>query len=185
MRTAALIVLMVSWFSWGYPFIFHKPHRERRKSVVRLWPTRAGLVLEGIAIFVAFAFRLPPNSPPGMARVVASVLLGPASAVLAFTAVRHLGSQFRIYAGLYEDHELVRTGPYALVRHPIYTSLLAILLATLLLLTPWPWVAFALACFLAGTEIRVHSEDALLASRFGEEYTAYRRAVRAYVPFIR
>jgi protein-S-isoprenylcysteine O-methyltransferase Ste14 len=45
---------------------------------------------------------------------------------------------------LYADHQLVRTGPYAVVRHPIYASLLAMLLATVVLLTPWlrapsPW----------------------------------------------
>lgn len=185
MHTAALVELMVSWFSWGYPFIFRAPHRQKRQSVSRVWPTRAGLLLEGVAIFLAFAFRLPPHSPPGVGRVLASLVLGPIAAVLAFTAVRHLGRQFRIHAGLYHDHELVRTGPYALVRHPIYTSLLAILLATLLLLTPWRWIAVSVACFLAGTEIRVRTEDALLASRFGGEFADYRRAVSAYVPFVR
>jgi len=39
--------------------------------------------------------------------------------------------------------------------------------------------------FLAGTEIRVRTEDALLASRFPQEFEAYRRSVRAYIPFVR
>jgi protein-S-isoprenylcysteine O-methyltransferase Ste14 len=38
---------------------------------------------------------------------------------------------------------------------------------------------------MAGTEIRVRSEDRLLASRFGEEFQAYRKTVKAYIPFIR
>jgi protein-S-isoprenylcysteine O-methyltransferase Ste14 len=36
---------------------------------------------------------------------------------------------------------------------------------------------------LIGTEIRVRTEDALLAAHFGEQFTAYRRSVGAYVPF--
>jgi protein-S-isoprenylcysteine O-methyltransferase Ste14 len=86
---------------------------------------------------------------------------------------------------LYEDHELVRTGPYALVRHPIYASLLAALLCTLLLLTPWQWGLASLALFLAGTEIRVRTEDRLLASRFHQRFVEYRKKVPAYVPFLR
>jgi protein-S-isoprenylcysteine O-methyltransferase Ste14 len=108
-----------------------------------------------------------------------------AAAVTSWNAVIHLGRQFRIHAGLYEDHELVRTGPYAIVRHPIYASLLSMLLCTLLIMTPWEWVALPLALFVAGTEIRVHSEDALLESRFGDDFRNYRRQVRAYVPFVR
>jgi len=107
------------------------------------------------------------------------------SAVLSWGAVKHLGRQFRVNAGLYDDHQLVRTGPYAVVRHPIYTSLLAILCATLCLLTPWPWALLSLATFVAGTEIRVHAEDGLLASRFGDQFTDYRRRVPAYIPFVR
>jgi protein-S-isoprenylcysteine O-methyltransferase Ste14 len=59
------------------------------------------------------------------------------------------------------------------------------LLSTLLLLTPWRWIVVSLALFVAGTEIRVHVEDNLLASRFGEDFEDYRRQVRAYVPLVR
>ena len=72
-----------------------------------------------------------------------------------------------------------------MVRHPIYASLLAILLGTLLVLTPWPWILVSLALFLAGTEIRVRAEDGLLASRFGEEFHRYRSRFPAYLPFVR
>jgi protein-S-isoprenylcysteine O-methyltransferase Ste14 len=104
---------------------------------------------------------------------------------LAWTSVTHLGKQFRVHAGLYHDHALVKTGPYAIVRHPIYASLLAALLCTLLLLTPWQWIAVSLALFIGGTEIRVRSEEQLLASRFEEEFEVYRKAVPAYIPFVR
>lgn len=185
MERIAAIELLVCWFAWGYPFIFRVPHRQRRPSITAAAPTRVGLVLECAAIFIAFVFRLHVEEAPGLARILASMALGPVSAVLAWTAVRHLGRQFRIQAGLYHDHELVVTGPYRIVRHPIYASLFAILLSTLLLLTPWRWIAVSVALFLAGTEIRVRTEDGLLHSRFGGEFSAYRKRVPAYIPFVR
>ena len=121
------VVLMVSWFAWAYPFIFRAPHRQKRPSVTLIGPTRAGLFLECVAIFLAFACRMPGGEAPAWWRVAGVVGCGPIAAVLSWTAVRHLGRQFRVHAGLYVDHELVTTGPYAIVRHPIYTSLLALL----------------------------------------------------------
>ena len=117
--------------------------------------------------------------------LAAALALGATGDVLMWTAITHLGCQFRIQAGLYHDHQLVRSGPYSLVRHPIYAGLLAVTLATGLLQAPWPWVLVALAVFVAGTEIRVRTEDRLLASRFGAEFAEYKKTVPAYLPFVR
>lgn len=181
----AWVALMVSWFAWLYPFLFRAPHNQKRPSITVAGPTRAGLLLEGIAIFIAFALRIPADDPPNPVRIAGSLLLGVMSAALSWGAVKHLGRQFRVNAGLYEDHQLVRTGPYGIVRHPIYSSLLAILGATLFLLTPWQWTVVSLAFFIVGTEIRVHAEDSLLASRFGDDFEQYKRKVPAYIPFVR
>jgi protein-S-isoprenylcysteine O-methyltransferase Ste14 len=184
-RFAAFLELMVCWFAWWYPFLFRAPHRQNRQSITLAGPTRAGLLLEGIAIAMAFLFRLPAGAEPGLARILLSMIIAPIAPVMAWTAVTHLGRQFRINAGLYHDHELVHTGPYAVVRHPIYSSLLAMLLSTLLLLTSWQWAAVSVVFFIAGTEIRVRTEERLLASRFGEKFEQYRRQVPAYIPWLR
>ena len=185
MLPIAWVALMVCWFAWLYPFLFRAPHNQKRPSITLAAPTRAGLLLECIAILIAFACRLPADTAPGPLRIAGSMILGVIAALLSWGAVQHLGRQFRVNAGLYEDHQLVRTGPYALVRHPIYSSLLAILGSTLCMLTPWQWALVSLAIFVAGTEIRVHAEDNLLASRFGGEFAEYKRRVPAYVPFVR
>jgi len=181
----AWVELLLAWAAWLYPFVLRAPHRQKRPSTTVAGPTRVGLALECLAIALALNIRRPDSTPPGLPRVVASLVCAGCGVVLAWTAVTHLGKQFRIHAGLYEDHELVRTGPYALVRHPIYASLLTMLLCTLLLLTPWPWALVSLAVFVTGTEIRVRTEDRLLESRFGESFRDYRRRVPAYLPFVR
>ncbi len=185
MLAAGRIALGLYWIAWAYPFAFRAPHRQKRPSITAFGPTFAGLLLEVLAIAIAFAFRLPLLHPSGPVRILASMAVGPIAAALSWTSVKHLGRQFRVNAGLYEDHELVRTGPYGIVRHPIYSSILAILLSTILLLTPWQWAAVSLVFFVMGTEIRVRTEDNLLASRFGREFAGYRKKVPAYVPFVR
>jgi len=184
MHLVPWVELMVCWFAWAYPFLFRAPLFQRRPSITASAPTLLGMLLEGIAIFMAFVFRLPPDAPPGLPRVAASAVFAAGAAVLSWTSVHHLGRQFRIRAGLYDDHQLIRTGPYAVVRHPIFASLLAVLVCTLLLLTPWQWCVVSLALFLAGTEIRIRAEERLLASRF-PEFGEYRRSVPAYLPFVR
>jgi protein-S-isoprenylcysteine O-methyltransferase Ste14 len=181
---AGWAVLMASWFAWAYPFIFRAPHGQKRPSITLAGPTRAGLLLECAAILIAFTCREQSDTFPWW-RLVGTAVFGPIAALLSWTSVRHLGRQFRVNAGLYEDHELVTTGPYAIVRHPIYASLLAILAATLSLLTPWTCALLSLALFLAGTEIRVATEDGLLSSRFGARFAAYKARVKAYIPLVR
>jgi protein-S-isoprenylcysteine O-methyltransferase Ste14 len=98
---------------------------------------------------------------------------------------RALGRQWRIDAGLNKDHELIRSGPYRLVRHPIYTSMLWFLFGIGFLITPPLLLLLSLVVFMIGTEIRVRIEDALLASQFGEQFQEYKRSIPAYIPFLK
>jgi len=80
----------------------------------------------------------------------------------------------------------VRSGPYCVVRHPIYTSMFCMLLGTgLLLATPLLLLLPSIFLFIIGTEIRVRIEDGLLASRFGDQFRDYQRRVAAYIPYLK
>jgi protein-S-isoprenylcysteine O-methyltransferase Ste14 len=105
--------------------------------------------------------------------------------LLSWSGARALGRQWRVDAGLNPDHELVQSGPYRVVRHPIYTSMLCVLFGTGFMITPLPILLVSVVLFLIGTEIRVRIEDGLLASRFGDQFRDYQRSVFAYVPFLR
>ena len=70
---------MVSWFAWGYPFIFRAPHNQKRESITVVRPTRVGLVLESVAIFMAFVWRI--EDAPGWGRVLPAAVLGILAAV--------------------------------------------------------------------------------------------------------
>jgi len=144
-----------------------------------------GLMLESLSICLAFVFHLPVGTLAPWPRLLAAAILAAPSIALAWSAVHNLGKQFRVTAGLYEDHELVQSGAYGVIRHPIYGTLLGMLIVSMLVVTPVEWMAPLLAMFLVGTEIRVRTEDGLLESRFGEEFRRYRQRVRAYIPFVR
>jgi steroid 5-alpha reductase family enzyme len=101
-----------------------------------------------------------------------------------FDIMEETDGQWRFDAGLNADHQLVQSGAYRVVRHPIYTSMLSLMLGTGFLITPMPVLLLATVLFVIGTEIRVRIEDALLASRFGEAFQEYKRRVPAYIPFV-
>jgi len=180
----AVLELVAAWVVWSYPFVRKRFSGPKRASNVMAHSGDWGLALETAGIFLAW-FRLPHSPEPDPARVIASMALAPCGAIFGWLAVRHLGKQLRILAGLYPDHELIRRGPYAVVRHPVYASMFLMLLATGLLFAWWPLFLLGIALYVIGTEIRIHAEEGLLRTRFGPEFEAYRREVPAYLPFIR
>ena len=185
MELTARILATACWIAWCYPFLFRAPHNQKRASITRKGATLAGLLLESVAICIAAIGGMRSHEPPAWWRIVLIVVFSAPSIAMSWSAVKHLGKQFRVNAGLYEDHELVRSGAYSVVRHPIYSGLFGMMLATIAIATPWTWALVAIVMFVCGTEIRVRTEDALLASRFPDAFPQYRQSVPAYLPFIR
>ena len=180
--TAIYILGAAGWLIWFLPFPLTgwSTQTPAQKDPRARW----GLSLETVAYLLLFANQFWTRSPASWRIVCAVVFLALAS-LLSWTSTRALGPQLRFDAALNPDHELVRSGPYRIVRHPIYTSMFCLLLGTGFLATPIPLLLAAIAIFISGTEIRVRVEDRLLASQFGVEFRSYQRAVAAYVPFVR
>lgn len=112
----------------------------------------------------------------------AAVLATAAGLGFAVWARVHIGRNWSGTVTLKENHELVTSGPYAIVRHPIYTGLLLAILGS----------AFArgdgrgvLAVVIAWLSLwrKYRLEEAWMLEVFGEAYAAYRRRVPALVPF--
>ncbi len=176
--------LFAMWVLWLYPFLRKRFAGPKRESEVMAHVGDWGLALETLGIFCASCWL--PNTPlPGPARIVPAMVLAPAGTLFGWLAVRHLGKQLRILAGLYADHELIRSGPYAVVRHPVYASLFLMMLANGLMFARWPMLLLGIVLYIAGTEIRIHAEEGLLRARFGAQFEEYRKSVPAYLPLLR
>ena len=182
MPTLAYAILAAGWIFWLVPFIVARRSRQPVKQVDRT--ARWGILLQVLAYTILWQSRFWKRSPTGWQMALAVAFFAVAG-LLAWKSTRALGRQWRIEAGLSADHELIMSGPYRWVRHPIYTSMLCMLLATGLMTVPWPLHLLTITIMLAGIQIRVRAEDALLASRFGEQFQEYRRAVPGYIPFLR
>ena len=185
--------VMGSWWVLGAILLLQYFRMERRRQAsepsltgrLRDRSSMLGLALEGTAFAVVFAFHGASVPAVAIPLAWAAAVLAPCSAALAVVATHHLGREFRIQAVVTADHQLIRTGPYRLVRHPIYASLLGMLLATAAVVARWEAALAAALVYVAGTEIRVRAEDRLLARRFGPSFEEYRRTVPAYIPFVR
>ena len=180
-----LAFLAFVWPLWFLPFLLAR--RKKTPSAVQLERgARWGMLLAAAAFWITFAHGPEVwRSKFPVWRMAFAGLFAAMAIVLSWTAVRNLGKQWRIDAGLNADHELVRNGPYRFVRHPIYASMLAMLLTGILAVGTLPGWPIALVLFIAGTEIRIRIEDQLLRGRFGAEFEAWKRAVPAYLPFVR
>jgi len=177
------IIVVVGVVLWMSPFVRTGWSTSATQSVDRR--SRWGLVLELVGYTLMLQSPFWAMSPERW-RVLASVVCFVIAIALAWTATRALGREhLRFDAAIGAEHELVRSGPYSLVRHPIYTSMLCVLWGVGFMAASPLLFVIATAVFLVGTEIRVRIEDRLLAARFGEQFDQYRRSTRAYLPLVR
>jgi protein-S-isoprenylcysteine O-methyltransferase Ste14 len=98
------------------------------------------------------------------------------------SAVKTLGKEWSITARMVQDHKLATKGPYAHVRHPIYTGMLGMLIATGLAVSHGIVLVAAIVVFAIGTWIRVRIEEELLRQTFGTQFEEYARRVPAVIP---
>jgi len=103
------------------------------------------------------------------------------SVLLAVWARRHLGRNWSGRVTIKVDHELVRTGPYRFVRHPIYTALLGMYAGTAVVSGEWhALLGFVLAAFAYWRKLRI--EETNLAAAFGAAWGDYRQSTRSLLP---
>jgi len=152
--------------------------RDRRSQL--------GIALQSIGIasagFGLVRPTLSPLSAGGIAGTAAVLLLMSGAIGLFAASSREPGRNWSLVARTRSDHQLVRTGPYARVRHPIYLGMLLFLLALAVALGHWLQLIIALPIFFAGTAIRTRIEDGLLEESFGEQFRAYRKSTPALIP---
>jgi protein-S-isoprenylcysteine O-methyltransferase Ste14 len=94
-----------------------------------------------------------------------------------------LGRNWSAEVTFKEDHELIESGPYALVRHPIYTGLLAMALGTAAFYgRPLGFSLLLAVC--GGLWWKARAEERIMSAHFPAAYAEYRKRVRAIIPFV-
>jgi protein-S-isoprenylcysteine O-methyltransferase Ste14 len=112
------------------------------------------------------------------------VLATAAGLGFSIVARAHIGRNWSGTVTIKESHELVTSGPYRLVRHPIYTGILLAFAGSAIARGEWRGV-IALAIGWAALWRKLRVEERWMIEQFGEAYAAYRRRVPALVPSAR
>ena len=173
-------VLVAGIVAWFIPFVF--AHRKTTSASIVDRRSRWGVLLQFVAFTLLWQGHFWTRTLPLWRLMICLISFGLAI-LLSWTSSRALGRELRIDAALGTDHQLIRSGPYAVVRNPIYTSMLLVLCAIAVVIAPWQLFVASLILFVVGTEIRVRVEEKLLGERFGVQFQEYKKNVPAYIPF--
>lgn len=187
LTSVARVVVLACWFVFVLSFLLRKTPvtADRKRDPSSIF----GIVLQGLSLLIVWVVRRPgftsfvpfSKAITGILEIIA-VVSAIASIVLIIMAVRTLGKEWSLTARVVTGHKLATNGPYNFVRHPIYTAMLGMLLANGIAFSNWPALLVAIAVYLAGTLIRIRSEERLLRETFGAEFEAYAERVPALLP---
>jgi protein-S-isoprenylcysteine O-methyltransferase Ste14 len=160
---------------WAISALQVKRTKAAEKSIDRLFT----LILMVAAFFLLFYdMRLGPLEqrflPLDNTIEWAGVVTTSLGILLAIWARYSLGPYWSARVTLKEEHRLIRSGPYRLVRHPIYTGMFLGALGRALTLGEWRGVV-AVVLVLAAHTRKAMREESLLTREFGDEYASYRR----------
>lgn len=118
----------------------------------------------------------------GLSAPLVGLVLALAGGALRLWAIEHLGRQFSYRTRPVEERRLVTTGPYRLVRHPLYTGLLLFFAGLPLIVREFLSCCVIVALVSTIVAIRVRTEERALRERHGAEYDAWRGRTKLLVP---
>lgn len=180
-------VEMVPWYAfmifWGITALRVKSTKEVEPLPARLYT----LCLVGAALFLLFSDASRSN-PLGQRFLPSTPWLEVTGVVLTYTGVAlaiwarwNLGQNWSGRVSLKVDHELIRSGPYARLRHPIYSGLLLAMIGTAIVISEWRGL---LATVIVGVvhSLKAKREEALMLETFGDKYRSYRQETGFLLP---
>ena len=187
MQTDLLETIYAMWIALGVLWLgaaFTAKKKERAEPVasrlvhIALMALAFSLLFKPQTGIGPLGTRLVPEWPAaayiGLGGTIAGVLLA------AFARLC-LGGNWSAVVSIKDGHQLVRRGPYALVRHPIYSGMLLGFVGTSIAIGEWRCF-LGLALAVIGFWQKSRLEERFLIEQFGAEYVEYRKHVRALVP---
>ena len=165
------------------------PERGGRKYP--LW-TQVAIMLVGMALFAAMfyflwipLFAIPAGT--GLILDVTGLVIYLGGCAFVLWARRTLGKMWALSTSqnvkLRDDHQIIRSGPYAYVRNPMYFGWWVAMFGLVLLYPVWMvllMLLFSVMAFIG----RARREDLVLSEHFGEAWTEYKKGTKFLIPFI-
>jgi protein-S-isoprenylcysteine O-methyltransferase Ste14 len=182
----------VVWIAFLLYWQIIKAAASETKTTQRLEPT-ASRIMRALAFLIVIVLlstnRIPlpwlyrQLWPSGLWPFWIGAVVTVGGLLFAVWARRHLGSNWSRAVTIKQGHELITTGPYALVRHPIYTGILTGFLGTAIALSQVRgFIGFVLVLLALWAKLRM--EEEWMRSQFGETYATYAHHTAALVPYL-
>ncbi len=156
-----------------------------RHEGVGLFISRVVMFFTLVAILVLYAIHHPWMEdldfylPPWLRWL--GWVIGLLSIALIIWVQLELGRQFSPQLQLRQEHQLITSGPYSRVRHPLYTALFGFGLSLALVSANWFFVGFFVLS-LVGLVLRVPKEEQMMLEQFGEQYRQYMQRTGRFIP---
>jgi protein-S-isoprenylcysteine O-methyltransferase Ste14 len=182
-------LLPAMWLAWSAYWLAMS---LRAKAVARKEPVASRLLHIAPLAVAAWLVAAPQTGIDALDAVVVQrrewmywtgAALTAAGLLFCVAARVTIGGNWSGIVTIKQGHELVSNGPYALVRHPIYTGLLLAFAGTALAWDQWRGVVAVLVVF-ATFWRKLRVEERYLTEQFGGQYADYRRRVAALIPFL-
>ena len=152
-----------------------------------MWSNRAPLVanLAAVGLYV-LALVIYSGIPAGTTALLLAALgasLAVAGVALVLRSRAELGRAWSFVPKADRD-TLVTTGPYRLVRHPIYVGLALLVTGGALAFGSWPALVIVLFGIVPSFGWRARAEEKLLSRTLGQRYADYRQRTKMFVPYL-
>jgi protein-S-isoprenylcysteine O-methyltransferase Ste14 len=183
---AILSGLWIAWVAyWAVTALRAKQVARRESAASRASHVIPLMIVAWLLVKPPLHWPLFPEQllPATLARYQVGVALVVVGLLFSVWARIHLAGNWSASVTVKERHELVRSGPYRLVRHPIYTGLLAGLLGTAVVRGDIQGLV-AVAIALIALWHKLHVEERFMEETFGGAYRDYRAQVKALIPFV-
>jgi protein-S-isoprenylcysteine O-methyltransferase Ste14 len=190
MSTLVIVLRIVPLLAFaGAMLLSVNGHRGGAKTRAR--PNGGGRVplVANFAAFCVYVLSLlvfSGSSASSVAPLLASsgALVGIAGAALVVRSRAELGPAWSFVPKADQRAGLVTTGPYRLVRHPIYLGLALLAMGEALAFGSWPALTIVLSGIVPTFAWRARAEEKLLSRMFGDRYTVYRQRTKMIVPYL-
>jgi protein-S-isoprenylcysteine O-methyltransferase Ste14 len=181
LKIAAYCVYLAAWVVFAIAAVAGALPRLRRQATATTAITARVLIGTLLQVLGAFAVTRSMGSGPLRPRafeLAGALVLAPLGAALFVWALRSVPRD--------ADDTLITRGAYSWLRNPIYLAFLMMLLATGFLISGGVKLILPVLLYLAGSELRIASEEGELAEKFPAGYAVYRSQTRwRYLPGLR
>jgi protein-S-isoprenylcysteine O-methyltransferase Ste14 len=190
---AADLIVALSLLTVGAAIVmdFMSYHRQRGRDVVssdRSLVETGSMTAFFIVYYLVIRFRVlevPVGGTLRAAMIVLGLVLMVAGVAINVDGRLALGSNWANQIKIYEGHTLKTAGPYSVVRHPLYASLIEIFVGGALVYSNVLALALTLGVFVPMMRVRAGKEEALLEEAFGAEYEEYQKRTGMLFPRLR